>query len=454
MSLLTWAVITALILINALYVAAEFASVSVRRSRIQQQAEAGDALARRLLPVLADPHRLDRYIAACQIGITISSLVVGAYGQATLAVEIVPLFERFGRLQGAAAQSTAALVVLAALTVLQMVLGELVPKSLALQAPTRVARLTVIPMQWSVRLLSGFTTVLNGSGSLLLRLVGVADAGHRHIHSPEEIEYLIVESRDGGALEPDESVRLRHALQLSIRPVGELMVPRTKIEALDVTSTQAEVLEAVRETPYTRLPVYDETIDHVIGVVHARDVAVHAAVHRPVTAGGGRAGAPHFDLRAIMRPVLIVPETLTADQLLARMRAERRTMAVVADEFGGTAGLVTVDDILDELLGDMGDEFKTAGPAPERLPDGRVRIPGGLRLDEAARWVGAEWEGDAYTVAGRVLEAMGRVPTPGERVVIDGAQVEVERVRRHAIETVLVTPARRRTDDDEADGGP
>lgn len=429
MSLTTWIIIFGLILINALYVAAEFSTVSARRSRIQQRAEAGNALARRLLPVLSDPHALDRYIAACQIGITLSSLVLGAYGQATLAVALAPVFEQLGQMQVAAAQSTAAIVVLAGLTVLQMVLGELVPKSLALQYPTQTALWTVLPMQWSLRLLAWFIVVLNGSGIALLRLFRAHEGGHRHIHSPEEIELLIAESRDGGLLEPDEHRRLQQALRLGVSPAREFMVPRLRIRAIDVESSSAEVLHEVTESPFTRIPVYEDSVDRIVGIVHTRDVAAAALGHSGT-----------FSLRTLMRPVLIVPQSMKTDRLLVRMREERQHTAIVADEFGGTAGLITVDDILGELLGDVADEFKVAASTPERLADGRVRLPGDLRLDMAEAWIGLQWDGGAATVAGRVLETLGHVPVAGEQVVIDGVRVEVESVNHHAITAVLATP--------------
>src|SRR5688572_2447072 len=200
--LLAWTIIVLLILLTGLYVAAEFAAVSARRSRLRRLAEDGNPLAARILPVLEDPAELDRYIAASQIGITLSSLILGAYGQATIAPRVTPLFERFSGLDAATAESTAAAVVLIFLTVLAVIIGELVPKSLALQDPTRTALATVIPMQWSLRIFSWSIKFLNGSGNLLLRVMGVPTTGHRHVHSPEEIELLIAESRDGGLLEP------------------------------------------------------------------------------------------------------------------------------------------------------------------------------------------------------------------------------------------------------------
>src|SRR4029450_7589200 len=200
MTLFVWGVIFLLIAVNALYVAAEFAAVSVRRSRIRNLAEEGSSLASRLLPMLENSHKLDRYIAASQIGITLSSLVLGAYGQATLAVQLRPWFQSWGGFQETVAQSTSAGVVLVFLTVIQMVLGDLVPKALALQYPTQTALYTFVPMSWSLKLFSWFIGLLNGTGLRLLKLMGMDQAGHRHIHSPEEIDLLIVESRKGGLL--------------------------------------------------------------------------------------------------------------------------------------------------------------------------------------------------------------------------------------------------------------
>lgn len=349
MDLLTWFVIALLIAVNALYVAAEFSAVGASRSRIQSEAERGNGLAQRLLPILNDGRRLDRYIACCQIGITVSSLVLGAYGQATLAEALTPWFERLGAMEIDAAEATAALIVLVVLTVLQMILGELAPKSIALQYTTRTALLTVIPMQWSMRFARWFIAVLNGSGNLILRLFGVEPGSHRHIHSPDEIELLIAESREGGLLKLDEHGQLRRALKLSARPVRELMIARTEIEALDVNKPYEEVIHAVAGSPYTRLPVYEGSLDNVIGLVHSRDIAL--TMQRP-----GRS----FSLRAQLRPILKVPETLPGDELLKHMRTKKQQMAVVTGESGATVGFVTAGDVLDEILGPFSDEFKTA----------------------------------------------------------------------------------------------
>ncbi len=428
--LVVWSVIALLIGVNAVYVAAEFATVGVRRSQIQHLAAQGNHLAARLLPVLRDAARLDRYIAACQIGITLSSLVLGAYGQAHLATALSPLFERWGGLQAVAAQSASALVVLLALTTLQVVLGELVPKSLALQYPTQTALYTVLPMRWSLVLFSWFIAVLNGSGLLILRLLGVCYGGHRHIHSPDEIAMLIAESRDGGLLEPDAQQRLQGALKLPVRPARRLMVPRQDVVAVEASAPVEEVLELLTASPYTRLPVYRGSIDSIVGLLHTKDV-----VGRLVEDGGVPA------VEEVMRPVPHVLESVTADDLLRLMREQRSHQAIVVDEHGGTEGLVTLEDVLSEMLGELGDEFKAPDEAPlERLPDGRVRLPGRTYLDDAAEWVGVPWRGESETVGGLVLETLCRPPEAGERLVIEGVAVEVEAVDGRAVRSVIVTP--------------
>lgn len=420
-------VVFLLLLFSALYVAAEFSAVSVRRARVRQRAEQGNALAARLLHVLEDPRRLDRYISASQVGITITSLAVGAFAQATLAVGLIPVVRSLGVSPGAAA-SIATVAVLLVLTGLQMVLSELVPKYLALARPTQVALFTVLPMKWSLVLFSPFLDFLNGSAAAVLRLFGIAEPASRHIHSPEELDLLFVESREGGLLEPAEQRRLRRALQLGILRARHLMVPRNQISALEVSTPLEEVIRIVAESPYTRLPVYRGDVDDVIGVLHTRDLFVRALT------------GSIDSIEPLLRPILLVPESVTADQLLARMREGHTHQAVLLDEFGGVSGLVTLDDVLTEVMGEVGDELKGDEPGPETLPDGRVRLPGWLRLDEAEPWIGAYLEGESDTLGGRVTEALGHVPAVGERVEIDGVRFEVERVEHHAVAWLIAAP--------------
>lgn len=433
---MTWAIIALLILINALYVAAEFSAVSVRRGRVRQSAEDGNRLARALLPYIDDAARLDRYIAACQIGITISSLVLGAYGQARLAPMLLPIFTGLAGMQEVAAESTAAVVVLVLLTISQMVLGELVPKSLALQFPTPLALYTVIPMKWSLRAMSWFIFVLNGSGNLILRALGMRQSGHRHLHSPEEIEYLIAESREGGLLDQDEHERLRRALKLGVRAVEDIMIPRVHIVAIEADARFDQVVEIAGNSPYSRIPVYERTVDHMTGFVHIQDVVRMSMSDGEVV------------LENIIRPLLIVPEGTKADRVLERLREGRQHIAIVVDEFGGTKGLVTIGDVLDEIFGGIAEEFETDYHEPEPLADGRIRMAGSTRLDEAALLLGVPLHGESYTLGGLLSEQLGRIPVAGDRVTMSGAQFEVEEVESHFVQTILAQPPVQERSDD------
>ena len=430
-----------LILVNAVYVAAEFAAVSVRQSRLRQLADDGNPLARWLLPRLATPAALDRYISACQIGITISSLGLGAYGQATLAVWLTPQHANLGGLQPIAAQSTAAVIVLLALTAAQVIFGELVPKLMALQYPTPMALYTLPPMVASLWIYRPFIRWLNGSGLLLLRLLGVPQQAHRHIHSPDEIELLFAESREGGLLEPDEHRRLQRALRLNIRPAKQLMVPRTRMAALDVDTPMDEVIRAVAASPYSRLLVYRDSLDNVVGVLHTKDLVRWLV----------RGRAADVTLATLCRPISAVHESVTADRVVRQMRERRSHQALVVDEFGGTSGVISLQDVLAEFLGEVGDEFKAAEPVPEEIVDGQMRLPGSMTVVDAAAALDAPLETDASTVSGYVTEALGRLPVPGDTVTIDGYSFRVERVADRAIESVVAT---RVTPPDEGEAQP
>jgi putative hemolysin len=436
--LLAIAIIVVLIAVNALFVAAEFAAVSVRRSRIQQLSREGNAFARALLPILDTPVRLDRYIAACQVGITISSIVLGAYGQATLPAFIAPLFEGLGGLQEAAANSVSAVVILIGLTIVQVVLGELVPKSLALQFPTQTALYTAIPMRWSLVVLRWLIVVLNGSGMLILRLLGSPAPTHVHTHSPDEIELLIVQSSDGGLLNPDERIRLRRALKLSSKTAHDIMIPRPRMMAIDVETPVEQLITVVGGSPYTRMPVYRDNVDNVIGLLHTKDLV------RDYLESGQLQR-----VEQIIRPILSIPEMVTVDRVLSTFRARRAQQAIVVDEYGGVAGLVTLEDVLAEVFGDFGDEFKLQEESIETLEDGRIRVNGAVPTDDVTAVLGVDFGGHADTIGGRVVEVLGFLPAGGEVVAVDGLTMEVEEVEHLAVKTLLITPMHPEDDNDE-----
>ena len=346
-------VVVVLTVLTALYVAAEFSAISVRRSRVRQMAEDGHFLAVRLAPFVSDARRLDTYIAASQIGITLTSLILGAYGQAAISPTIAEWIMPWASGDAAWARSAASITTLVVLTTFNVIVGELVPKTLALQYPTPIALATVMPMLWSLTLYRPFIGILNGSGNLVLRLFGVHQSGHRHVHSPEELELLIAESRDGGLLEPDEHRRLQRGLRLRLRSARELMVPWIDVEVIDVAEPLWQVIDRLSQSEFTRVPVFKDERTHVIGILNTKRLALRRLQ-----------GAVPGALADLVQPAVTTSPTTTGDRLLALFQQRRTHHAIVSDEGGRALGIVTLEDVLRAFLGEMPDDVKTAVPVP------------------------------------------------------------------------------------------
>jgi CBS domain containing-hemolysin-like protein len=424
-------IILLLIALTAFYVSAEYGAVGVRRSRLRRLCEDGNPTAARLLPVVEDPLRLNRYIASSQVGITISGLVLGAYAQGVLAPRFAPLLRQWTPLDARSAYSVSSTSILIVLTMLSVVFGEIVPKTVALRYPTEVALATARPMRWSGRVLAWFIEIIDGSATLLRSLMRMPAATHRHIHSPEEIALLIAESRDGGLLEPQEQVRLHRALRLGLRNARQLMVPRERLAAIDLATPLADVLRLAATSPYSRLPVFRQSMDDVVGILHTKDVVVHF-IQR------GRTET----LASLVRPILRVPDAMPADRLLEFLRQRRSHQALVVDSGAAVVGLITLEDVLGELLGTVPDEFKTQRLLPLRLSDGRVRLPGDLPLERARLWVEGAWPADGATVGDFIVREAGRVPETSDQFDVWELPVEIESVENGRVSSVIVTPPR------------
>jgi CBS domain containing-hemolysin-like protein len=415
---------------TALYVAAEFASVSARRTRVAQLAEGGNGLARQLLPIMGDAHALDTYIAACQLGITASSLVLGYYGQSVIATALAPLLSDLGGLQTLAAESIAATVVLIALTVVQVVFGELVPKSVAIRYPERLALLTVVPMRWSMLLFRPFIAIFNGTGNLILRLLGVPPATHQmHVHSPEEIALLVGESAKGGLLDSDERLLLRNAFRVGDLTAEQVMIPRVRLVMAPITMPLQGLLDLASSTEYSRIPVYGESIDDIKGIVHIKDLyRLHVA---------GR-----DDVSSVVRVVPLVPDSKPAVDVWNQLRAERSYVAIVFDEFGGTAGMITVEDLIEEIFGELQDESDDEPSLVSTDPDGRVRLDGEVLVVDVNERFGLRLPSEhVNTMGGLAMEVFGRVPQVGDQADVAGATLRVEAVSGRTVRAVsLVLP--------------
>ncbi len=386
--------------------------VAVSRPQIARLAAGGHERAARLLQVLESPAEVDRYIAACQIGITLTSLIAGAVGQATVSPQLQVLLEQHTGLTEGAAASWATVSVLALLTVLQVVIGELVPKSYALERPVQTALATHRPMALSVFMLRYAIAFLNGSGLLILRAFGMQASSHQHVHSTAEIDILLAESRDKGALSDEAHRQLQHGLRLSELTVHDLMVPRSRLATLEVSTPADEVLKRLLSSPYSQLVVYRGSLDDVLGTVSTKDVAGFVAKSAP----GGQVKLP--PLTRLVRTVPFIPETLRADRVVGFLQERKRSKALVVDEHGSVEGLITMEDLLKEVFGEVQDELKEASPEPQALPDGRTLLPGGMALREATPWLGQEPESDASTLGGFITERLGRIPVVGDTVSV------------------------------------
>lgn len=424
---LVCAVITILIGFNALYVAGEFATVSARRSRLLQMGQDDSRALHLLLPYLGNVGKLDTYVAACQIGITVSSLILGFYGQASLTIMLTPVFIGLGILSPVAASSLAAIVVLAVLTVLQVVLGELVPKNIGVQYPERLALLTVRPVGWSLLLFRPLIWLFNGSGRLILRLMGMHGAvEHVHMHAPEEILMLVEESGAGGLLDKEERLLVENTLRLKDLTVRQVMIPRTRMLALSVDTSTDELLTILATSPYSRVPLYDESVDQIVGIVHVRDLlSLELSGHQP-------------NARSIMRGVPFIFENVPAEKVLISLQHAHDSVAIILDEYGGTAGIVALEDLIEEIFGELQDEFDIELPALQVQPDGRVIVRGDVLISDLIEWFDLTLNGgeEVDTIGGLVFSHAERVPAEKDEFVIEGMAIRVERMDGNGIAAV------------------
>jgi putative hemolysin len=421
-------IIMVMILLTALYVAAEFAIISVKESRIEELADDGHATAKQLLPILNDGQLFDNYIAASQIGITLTGLILGALGQSALGPFLRPALQWLG-MPASAAEYAATVLILVVMTAATMIFGELMPKSLALQNPTQLALLTARPMRWFLWLFHIPILIFNGSGNLILRLMGVEPESHKHVHSPEEIDYMITESLAKGLFEPEESKRLQKALKLGSLTVRDLMVPRMYMTALDLDQPAENFFRQVLRSPYSILPVYHQSPDNIRGMIKTKHLIRHYAQHN-------RMQAPE----KFVRPMLAIPRNIPITVALDKLKQHHTHQAIVVDEYGGVAGLITLQDILSEFMGAIGDEFKQPRSKMERTTDGRLRLSGQMRLDHLESELGIPWESEqASTVAGYVVEALDRFPQQGEQCILNGITVEIEGVSSRSVLSVIIT---------------
>lgn len=425
------ATIVVLIFFNALYVAAEFATVASRKTRIRQLAGDGNTMAKLLLPIMENSKSLDRYVAACQIGITISSLLLGAYGQNVLAELLTsPLENLLGEAGAISAETLSAFIILFLITTLQVVLGELLPKSIAIQYPEQMALLLAIPMRISLVVLAPLIALFNGSGNILLRLMGQEHhEGHGHVHSKQEIMILVTESHEGGLLDDEERQMLRNAFRLRDLTARLVMKHRTQIVAAPADSTLDELLDLSTISGKSRIPLYTDNIDNIVGFVHVKEI------FRLKLKGQN-------DLTSIQREIVHVPESLPASDVWEKLKEAKQYMAIVFDEFGGTAGLITLEDLIEEIFGELLDESDNERKITYIGKYGRRRLRADQLIVDVNEYFELQLPKEVDTLAGLVMSQLGHPASVGDEVEVEGVKVRVEEMNEMTItEVSLDSPA-------------
>jgi CBS domain containing-hemolysin-like protein len=419
-------IILILVVINGVFVAAEFAIIGVRDTQMEQLADEGNAIAGNVLRVLELRPQLDHYIATAQLGITLASLGLAMYAEPAIGHFVEPYLETLGGFTPATAGTISYIIALSLLTYLHVVIGEMIPKAMALSNASAMAIRLDPLMRLSGGILNYPVRVLNGIGNLLLRLLRIPPAhGHGRLVAAEELELIVAESVEGGLIQDDEEAFIRNIFDFSERTVGQVMTPRRRMQALNVHCPQDELIRIVTQSFHSRFPIYEGDLDHIVGILHLKDLA--RLTMRP--------NGP-FDLRLILRAAPEVPEDFRVDRLLAAFKKQKLHMAVVRDEFGGLAGVVTLEDLVEEIVGEVRDEFDHEREQRVQLAPGVLDVSGEFPLDDLAEEVflgEAEELPDVETVGGLIVSLLGRPPLNGDVVALREVRFTVLDIDRLAV---------------------
>ncbi|MDD3593513.1 MAG: hemolysin family protein [Candidatus Gastranaerophilales bacterium] len=434
-------IIILLLFANGFFVASEFALVSVRHTRLVQLSNEGNSNAKIALNAIKD---LDKYIAAVQLGITISSIGLGWLGEATLVRVMLPVFEFLPNLiKHTAAHTISVSIAFSVITLLHVVIGELMPKSVALQYPEKTSLIVARPMHYITVLFTPFIFVLNGLGNSLLKLINIHPASSSHIaHSTEELNMLINASYKEGMINETEKDMLQNVFKFSDLTAKQVMVPRPDMTCIPSDITIEELNKITAESQYTRYPVYEEDLDNITGIIHIKDV--YAANLKG-----------SFNIEEILREPMLIPETVNIDRLILDFKNKHQQIAIVIDEFGGTAGLITVEDVLEEIFGDVQDEFDEEEEDIIRLSDDEYLVNAMMRTDEISEFFKVQIdEDDVDTIGGFVIKCLGRLADCGDIVTFENLEFTVEEMSKSRITKlhIKVNDTPQETDEESSEG--
>lgn len=414
-----------LVFLNGFFVAAEFALVKVRASQIEIKAKTGSRVAKIAKHMT---QHLDGYLAATQLGITLASLGLGWVGEEVMTDIVTKFFHLFDiDTSTAVATNIGHVLAFAIITILHIVFGELAPKSLAIQRPIGTTMGVALPLHFFYLVFRPFIWLLNGFANFILKLLGISTiGGHEAHHSSEELQYLLDQGKESGALENNEHELIKNVFDFNERVVKNIMVPRTKISGIELNTPHRELLDLIIHEGYSRIPVYDETIDKIVGIVHAKDTLPLLADNKECV------------LKDIIRKPYFIPETKKINDLLSELQLKRIQIAIVLDEFGGTAGMVTLEDIVEELVGEIQDEYDEEKPIVDKVTPTEFIIDATASIYDVNEYLPHDLpeDGDYDTVAGLVSEIFGRIPEVGETREYNGYNITILKKADQNVESV------------------
>lgn len=422
-----------LVAANGFFVAAEFALVKVRASQLELRAQEGNRWAKLTLSLV---HKLDAYLSATQLGITLASLALGWVGEEVMAEIVLIVLPYLGVeallgkfnivMNEALAHRISVPISFALITVMHIVLGELVPKSLAIQRSEAVSMVVAGPLKVFYKILRPIIGLMNMLSNAILRLFGIQPASEHEVHTAEELRLLIDQSKQSGEIQESQHELFENVFQFNDRMVKQIMVPRTRISAISVSCTEEEIVEAAFNEGFSRIPVYEDNIDNIVGILYVKDL--FALIRR----------AEPIHIAQIMRPAFFVPETKKINRLLRQFQRKHLHMAIVSDEFGGVSGIVTIEDIMEELVGEIQDEYDNEVPVVEKVSEQEYRVAASTAILDANEFLPFPLpEGDDYeTVGGLVNVIYGAIPEIGDLAVFENYEFRILNRSRRAVELV------------------
>jgi CBS domain containing-hemolysin-like protein len=415
-----------LVSLNGFFVAAEFAIVKVRTSQLELKAQTGNPAAKLAKHIIT---HLDGYLAATQLGITLASLGLGWIGEPVVSKLIINIMGMIGiSINPELAHDIALPVAFAIITILHIVFGELAPKSIAIQLSMRTTLAIAYPLQFFYILFKPFIWVLNGIANFLLKIFGISGVHGSEVHSSDELKYLMMKGKESGVIEEEDFNIIKNAFDFSEQTANQVMVPRTQVFAIDLNDFNNDTIEKLIDESYSRIPCYEDNLDNVAGVVYLKDILLHMRKNEEIK------------IKEIMRPVVIVPETKHIGQLLKELQLKHQQIAVVVNEYGGTEGIITMEDILEELVGEIQDEFDNETPIVKKSGDKIFLVTASAFLNDINKWLyhPIKKRGRYDTLAGCLIQKFGRIPNLNDKISFDEYEFTVIKKDKNTIVLVQV----------------